>query len=123
MKKKRVTMKFRARHALIAAVAVSALALTACSGTGDDGGGGGEDVPQTFAVSSNYPITSLDSYGQYSADGGLLFVAKQIYDTLIVSDGKGGYTGHLAESWEPERGRQGLDVHAARRQVLRRHRR
>jgi peptide/nickel transport system substrate-binding protein len=93
-------MKFRARHALIAAVAVSALALSAC-GTGDDGGGGGEDVPQTFAVSSNYPITSLDPYGQYSADGGLLFVAKQIYDTLIVSDGKGGYTGHLAESWEP----------------------
>lgn len=100
-------MKFRARHILVSAIAVGALALTACAGPGGDDGGGADvpqtfaDVPQTFAVASNYPMTSLDAYGQYSADGGLLFVAKQIYDTLIVSDGKGGYTGHLAKSWEP----------------------
>lgn len=97
-------MKLHVRRTLIAAATASALALTGCSGiSGDDDGG---DVAQTFTVSSNYPITSLDAYGQYSADGGLLFVAKQIYDTLIVSDGKGGYTGHLASSWEPsEEGR------------------
>lgn len=90
-------MKSRAVNTLIAALTATALALTGCSG---DGGGDG-DVPQAFAVSSNYPITSLDAYGQYSADGGLLFVARQIYDTLIISDGNGGYTGHLAESWKP----------------------
>lgn len=88
------------KQLLVTALAAGALALTACSGQTPAGNGNGAAVAQSFAVAGNYPVTSLDSYGQYSADAGTGFVAKQIYDTLMVSDGKGDYVSHLATSWK-----------------------
>lgn len=88
----------RRRQMLGAVVAAVVLALAACSGS--SGGSGGGETPKTLTVSGNYPVTSLNPYGQYSNDAGTGFVAKQIYDTLFVSDGEGGYTAHLAKSWK-----------------------
>jgi peptide/nickel transport system substrate-binding protein len=81
-----------------AAMVAGVLALSACSATTNEPSG---DVPQVLAVAGNFPVVSLDPYGQYSADAATAFVGKQIYDTLTVTDGKGGYVPHLATKWEP----------------------
>lgn len=80
-----------------AALVAGVLALSACSAPAEPA----EDVPQVLAVAGNFPVVALDPYGQYSADAGLGFVAKQIYDTLFKPDGEGGYIEQLATAWEP----------------------
>lgn len=79
-----------------AVLVTGALALAGCAGTPTPA----EDVPQTIAVAGNFPIVSLDPYGQYAADAGLNFVSKQVYGVLIVGDGDGGYLPQLATEWE-----------------------
>jgi peptide/nickel transport system substrate-binding protein len=91
-------MMSRRSRLLTAVLAAGALAaLTACSTPAEPE----VEVPQVFEVASNFPVVALDPYGQYSADAGLGFVAKQIYDTLIAPDGDGGYVAQLATEWEP----------------------
>jgi len=90
----------RKRHLLAAVLAVGALALTACSGPAAPGDSS-DPVAQEITVAGNFPVVSLDPYGQYALDVGTAFVAKQIYDMLFVTDGKGNYLPHLATEWTP----------------------
>lgn len=102
-------MMYQRKHLLTAVLAVGALALVGCGSTAetdptDTQGQGTAGVEQSIAVAGNFPVLALDPYGQYSADAGLGFVAEQIYDTLIVPDGDGGYLPQLATDWESSEG-------------------
>ncbi|WP_026535942.1 ABC transporter substrate-binding protein [Arthrobacter sp. H14] len=68
----------------VAAAALSALALTACTGPATEGGGGGsEEAGESIVVGTTDKVTSLDPAGSY--DNGSGVVMTQIYPYLLNS--------------------------------------
>ncbi len=70
----------------VAAAALSALALTACTGPATEGGGGGgsETAGEAIVVGTTDKVTSLDPAGAY--DNGSFVVMTQIYPFLLNSE-------------------------------------
>jgi peptide/nickel transport system substrate-binding protein len=85
----------------VAAVAVGAIALTACSSQRDGGGGdsGDGDVDSTFVFGASGDVSSLDP--AFASDGESFRVARQMFEGLVgVEPGTADPAPLLAESWE-----------------------
>ncbi|MHA7984450.1 ABC transporter substrate-binding protein [Rathayibacter sp. CAU 1779] len=88
------------RYLAVTVVTASALILTACSTAQPKSTStASDDASNPVTVAGAFPIVSLNPYGQYAADSGTGLATKQYSDTLVVSDGKSGYTPHLAKSF------------------------
>ncbi|MGL4255583.1 MAG: ABC transporter substrate-binding protein, partial [Microbacterium sp.] len=84
-----------------AAIAVSALVLTACASQRDEGGetGDASDVDSTFVFASSGDISGLDP--AMANDGETFRVSRQIFEGLVgVEPGTADPAPGLAETWE-----------------------
>ena len=84
--------------ALILALVLT-LALTACGGSGDEGGEG-DAAKDTLTVVISNDIGTLDPHDNTTFPHHQ--VTRQIYETLVIRDGNGDLAPCLAESWEYE---------------------
>ncbi len=88
----------------VAAIAIGALALTACASQRDDDGGGdatdaASDVDSTFVFAASSDPSSLDP--TFASDGESFRVSRQIFEGLVgVEPGTADPAPLLAESWE-----------------------
>ncbi len=83
------------------ALAIGALALSACTSQRDDDGGGGAtgDVDSTFVFGASGDPSSLDP--AFASDGESFRISRQIFEGLVgVEPGTADPAPMLAESWE-----------------------